>query len=47
MRKKYFIFVLNNDGYIEPIIWFETLKEAKNWKKKYLENKPIYIGKFS
>lgn len=47
--EKYFVFALKEDGQIEPVIWFETLKEArreaKDWKKKYPSDKPIYIGK--
>jgi len=47
--EKYFVFAINDDGHIEPVIWFETLKEArreaKNWKKQYPADKPIYIGK--
>ena len=49
MSEKYFVFAMKADGGIEPVIWFETLKEArkeaKDWKKRFPSDKPIYIGK--
>ena len=49
MSEKYFVFAMKEDGGIEPVIWFETLKEArkeaKDWKKRFPSDKPIYIGK--
>lgn len=47
--EKYFVFAINEDGDIEPVIWFETLeeakKEAKKWKKKYPEDaESVFIG---
>ena len=48
-EEKFFVFAINEDGELEPVIWFKTLKEAKKeakeWKKKYPSDAPhVFIG---
>lgn len=48
LEEKYFVFAITEDGDLEPVIWFRTLKEAKaeakEWKRKYPSDAPIYVG---
>jgi len=48
MSEKYFVFSIE-DGHIEPVIWFKTLKQARkkaeDWKRKYPTDTSICIGK--
>ena len=48
-KERFFVFAITEDGELEPVIWFKTLKsarkEAKEWKKKYPSDAPhVFIG---
>lgn len=49
LEEKFFAFAINEDGELEPVIWFKTeeeaKKEAEKWKKKYPTDAPhVYYG---